>query len=145
MDTAVSITLAEAIGRKTRSLTPEELSALDRADCGKCGRPASESPNGLNGVICDQQGRITGVECVPCWNASVEEYRQQRKAELAARPRCEACQRRVATWTMHGTDAPASVCGTCKNAVNRRIRSPMLFGPPSATRAQILAAARSKP
>jgi hypothetical protein len=137
------ITLAEAIGRKTRSLTSEELSVLDLADCSKCGRPAAESVNGRNGVICDHLGRITGVECVPCWNAGVEERRQERAAELAARPRCEACGRKAATWEMHGSDAKVGICGTCKTKVNRRIRSYLLFGPPSATRAQILAAARA--
>ena len=114
---------------------------IELQDCATCGKPASDSRGGRNGCVRNPDG-TTFAQCVPCWNAGVEEYRRQRKAELAARPKCEACQRKPATWTMRGTDAPASVCGTCKNTVNRRIRSPMLFGPPSATRAQILAAAR---
>ena len=123
-------------------LSMERIEAIERMDCATCGKPASEARGGRNGCVTDADGNSRS-ECVPCWNASVEAQRAQRKAELAARPKCEACGRKVATWTLRATDGPAGLCGTCRNNVNRHIRVPMMFGAPSATRAQILAAARS--
>ena len=60
---------------------------------------------------------------------------------VLARPRYRV-RRKPQTWTMRGSDGPVSVCGTCKSRVNRVIRAPMLFGPPSASRARILEVAR---
>ena len=127
-----------------RKLTPAESEVIERQDCATCGKPASESVSGRNGLIHDPEAGAFYAQCVPCWNASVEADRAQRKAELAARPRCEACQRKPQTWTMHGSDGPVSICGTCRTKVNRTIRTPMLFGPPSASRARILEVARSR-
>src|SRR5579875_3654206 len=132
---------AEMIGRSTRTLTPEQRSALEESDCGKCGKAASDARHVLT---VDRAGRILGVEYVACWNASVEETRRRRAAELAARPGCEACGQRPVTWTLRGSDGPVGVCGACRRRVNQRIRRLLLFGVPDATRAQILAAAREK-
>ena len=123
-------------------LTSEQREAIEKQDCTTCGKPASDSISGRNGLIHDPAAGTSYAQCTDCWNASVEQDRQQRAAELAARPRCEACQRRPQTWTMRGSDGPVSVCGACKGRVNRVIRAPMLFGPPSASRARILEVAR---
>ena len=124
-------------------LTTGEIEAIERQDCATCGKPASENISGRNGLIHDPGAGTFYAQCVPCWNASVEADRAARAAERAARPRCEACQRRPQTWTMAGSDGPVGVCGTCKNRVNRVIRVPLLFGAPSASRARILEVARS--
>src|SRR5579875_3302283 len=55
---------AEMIGRSTRTLTPEQRSALEESDCGKCGKAASDARHVLT---VDRAGRILGVECVACW------------------------------------------------------------------------------
>ena len=123
-------------------LSIAEIEAIERQDCATCGKPASEARGGRHGCVTDADGN-SRPECVECWNASVEAYRAQRKAELAARPKCEACGRKPQTWTLAASDTPVSVCGTCRNRVNRTIRTPMLFGPPSASRARILEVARS--
>ena len=53
------------------------------------------------------------------------------KAELAARPKCEACGRKVATWTLRATDGPAGLCGTCRNiALNLDTRTAEVCGVP---------------
>lgn len=122
-------------------LSIDEIEAIERQDCATCGKPASEARGGRHGCVTDADGNSRS-ECVECWNASVEEYKRQRKAELAARPKCEACQRKPQTWEMRATDGPVGVCGTCKNRVNRVIRVPLLFGAPSASRARILEVAR---
>ena len=123
-------------------LSIEQVEAIERQDCATCGTPASEARGGRNGCVTDADGNSRS-ECVPCWNASVEAYRAARKAELAARPKCEACGRKPHTWTLAGADGRVSLCGTCRNRVNRTIRTPMLFGPPSASRARILEVARA--
>jgi hypothetical protein len=124
-------------------LSIEQIEAIERQDCATCGKPASEARGGRHGCVTDPETGTSRSECVPCWNASVEAYRAQRKAELAARPKCEACGRKPQTWTLGGSDAQVSLCGTCKNRVNRTIRAPMLFGAPSASRARILEVARA--
>lgn len=123
-------------------LSIEQIEAIERQDCATCGKPASDARGGRHGCVTDSDGN-SRPECVECWNASVEAYRAQRKAELAARPKCEACGRKPQTWTMRGSDGPVSICGTCKNRVNRVIRAPLLFGAPSASRARILEVART--
>jgi hypothetical protein len=114
---------------------------IELQDCATCGKPASETRSGYHAEVRDPDG-TRYAQCVECWNASVEEYRRQRKAELAARPKCEACGRKPRTYVLAGSDAQVSLCGTCRNRVNRVIRAPMLFGPPSASRARILEVAR---
>jgi hypothetical protein len=128
------------MGSRRPKLSIEQIEAIEMQDCATCGKPASEAKGGRHGCVTDADGNARS-ECVPCWNASVEEYQRQRKAELAARPKCEACGRKPQTWTLAGSDGPVSICGTCRNRVSKRIRTPMLFGPPSASRAAILAAA----
>jgi hypothetical protein len=118
----------------------EQVEAIEKRDCATCGMPAGDARGGRHGCVTDADGNARS-ECVGCWNASVEEYRRQRKAELAARPKCEACGRKPQTWTVAASDGQVSICGTCRNKVNRVIRSPMLFGPPSASKAQVLTAA----
>ena len=130
------------MGARRPRLSIAEIEAIERRDCATCGSPASSARGGRHGCVTDVEGNARS-ECVPCWNASVAEYERQRKAELAARPKCEACGRTPQTWTLGGSDAQVSLCGTCKNRVNRTIRSPMLFGPPSASRARILEVARA--
>jgi hypothetical protein len=125
-----------------KRMSIEQVEAIERQDCATCGKPASETRGGRNGCVTGADGSSRS-ECVDCWNASVAAYRAQRKAELAARPKCEACQRKPQAWTLAGSDARVSLCGTCKNRVNRTIRTPMLFGPPSASRARILEVARA--
>jgi len=126
------------------TLTRADRETIERQDCKTCGKPASESLGGRNGHIHDPATGEHYAQCVPCWNASVEADRAQRKAELAARPKCEACGRKPHTWTLAASDGQVSVCGTCRNRVNRVIRAPMLFGPPSASRGRILEVARSR-
>ena len=130
------------MGARRPKLSIEEVEEIERRDCATCGSPASEARGGRHGCVTDADGNSRS-ECVECWNASVEEYGRQRKAELAARPRCEGCGRKPQTWTLGGSDGQVSLCGTCKNRVNRTIRTPMLFGPPSASRARILEVARA--
>ena len=127
----------------TAKLSREQADAIERQDCVTCGTPASESISGRNGLIHDPAAGTHYAQCCACWNASVEADRAARKAELAARPKCEACGRKPRTYVLAGSDAPVSVCGTCRNRVNRTIRAPMLFGPPSASRARILEVARA--
>ena len=64
-------------------------------------------------------GEIIWV-CCDCWNASVYARRAERKAALAALPRCEinGCRRR-ATGTIGYRGACASVCGRHAKKVER--------------------------
>ena len=129
------------MGARHPKLSIEQIEVIERRDCATCGKPASEARGGRHGCVTDADGNSRS-ECVPCWNASVEENKRQRAAELAARPRCEGCGRKPQTWEMRASDGPVGICGTCKNRVNRVIRVPLLFGGPSASRARILVVAR---
>jgi hypothetical protein len=52
--------------------------------------------------------------CSDCHNRAVEQWRAERKAELAALPRCSCCKRR-GTWNVAGI----LLCGHHKKAVER--------------------------
>lgn len=75
---------------------------------GGCGRTQSDGGHPLSNL---SDGTLI---CVSCWNRSVEEHRAQRKAELAARPKCESCGKRAGTWYV-GYER-ALMCGRCKKA-----------------------------
>lgn len=60
-------------------------------------------------------GKKRYMLCTPCSDAQRSAYDEARKAELAARPKCEACDRRAGTWTVAG----ALLCGRCKTAAER--------------------------
>ena len=66
---------------------------IELQDCATCGKPASETRSGYHAEVRNPDGSRF-AQCVECWNASVEADRAQRKAELAARPKCEAPTRR---------------------------------------------------
>ena len=54
--------------------------------------------------------------CSTCWNRSVAAYRQERKAQLAARPRdCARCGVRPHRWRVAGY----RLCGRCKTVTMR--------------------------
>lgn len=61
-------------------------------------------------------GGETITACWRCGNAAGEVSRQQRKAQLAARPKdCQRCGQRPHTWTYGGF----RLCGRCKTATER--------------------------
>ena len=124
-------------------LTREQSDAIAARDCQACGKHASEETGGRNGCVAFHDGERWQfrAECVACWNASVERDRAQRAAEAAARPRCEGCGKGQRSYVMMpGTPHATEVCRGCKTRVDARLRMPLLFGTPSATRAQILSA-----
>ena len=105
----------------------------------RCDRCATEKPYYLVTVQRD------GVAlCSTCVNEINERLRAERKAQLAARPKCECCNRRVGTWIMRGAE-PVRVCGPCKKRIltNRGRQTASwgivgLLGAPPVTREQIL-------
>lgn len=127
-------------------MTRPDHEALTRADCGTCGTPASEATGGRHAVTREgtaRTGYTYGTQCVACWNASVEAYRREQAAMRASAPKCEGCGRGQQSYIlMPGTGQATALCRGCKSRVDARIRIPLLFGAPSATRAQILTAAR---
>lgn len=125
--------------RTILGIPAETFRRLALADCTQCGKPASENhcaenhPQRDQSVLCDA--------CIQAENARID---AENAAARAAAPKCEACAKRPSTCVMMpDTEDATELCGTCRNRVNRTIRVPMLFGAPTATRAQILAAARS--
>lgn len=124
-------------------LTMEQSEALSHADCSTCGGKASEQRGGINGG-CWSADRGWYAQCVPCWNASVEENLRQRKAELAARPDCEACGKRKVTCTLRPNERVSlGMCGRCAKRARHNLRQPMLFaaGWGHVTRESLIAAA----
>lgn len=86
------------------------------SDCGKVGPKhyvQPQHPFYAGGV----EGRSL---CGDCIAVKQREHAERRKAQLAARPKCEACGKRPQTWTVCG----AQVCGPCKTrslrALNKR-------------------------
>ena len=86
--------------------------------------------------------------CSECWNEGVYARRAERKAELAAMPRCELCKRRGTSHVGSGRDR-VLLCGRhTANAKAGYIReyigdSPFLFLPgPILSREEILELAR---
>jgi len=112
-------------------LTMEQSEAIESRDCETCGKPASESVNGRHGCVAsyeDGRGWQFRSECVACWNASVERDRAQRKAELAARPDCEACHKRKVGYTLRpNARVSLEVCRACAKRAQHNLRQPMIF------------------
>ena len=125
----------------------EQSEEIERRDCQTCGRPASEAIGGRHGCVAsfDDGAWRFRSECVACWNASVERDRQERAAERAAAPKCEGCGRGQRSYVMMpGTPHATEICRGCVRRVNAKVRMPLLFGVPSATRAQILEACAAR-
>jgi len=57
-------------------------------NCARCEQPTT--------IIQDVYFPDKHVEtwCTPCWNANARKQQEDRKAQLAAMPRCEFCKRR---------------------------------------------------
>lgn len=53
--------------------------------------------------------------CTECHNKAVEIANADRKAALAARPKCTCCNKRRGTWKVAGV----LMCGYCKSRVER--------------------------
>jgi hypothetical protein len=133
---------------RPRTLSMEESDEIERRDCHACGKPASASAGGRNACTASYEDGawIFRAECVDCWNASVEEARRQRKAELAARPDCEACGRRKQRYDVKpNASVTVGLCGPCSKRVQLAFRQPMLFatGWGSLTRERVIEAARA--
>jgi hypothetical protein len=130
------------------TITASAMDAIELADCGTCGKPASETASGRHAAIragWARTGYTYSTQCVECWNASVAEARRQRKAELVARPECEACGRRKVTCTLRPNARVAlDVCRTCARNAQRNLAQPMLFaaGWAHVTRESLIRAAR---
>ena len=134
-------------GRPPR-LTMEQSEAIERRDCQTCGKPASEAVGGRHGCVAyhDGQGWQFRSECVGCWNAGVEAARLERKAELAARPDCEACGKRKVSCTLRpNARVSLEVCRTCAKRAQWNLRQPGLWatGWGHVTRESLIAAALS--
>lgn len=99
--------------------TKAELALCRGGDCTRCGGEAK---------IRNSAGR-----CMTCHNLEYNERKAERKAELAAMPRCEApkgCGRR-GTWHV-GNPTPdgrrALLCGQHKKQVDRKVAGFGSFG-----------------
>jgi hypothetical protein len=112
---------------------------LKAADCTRCGRhAASNQPYPENHP---QRDRTT--LCDSCIDGVNREIDRARAVAKAAAPKCEGCGKGQRTYTlMPGTANATHLCRGCRDRVNKRIRVPVLFGAPTASRAQILAAAQ---
>lgn len=66
--------------------------------------------------------------CTDCWNQSVYDRRAARKAQLAQRPRCEACGKRAGTWNA-GAGQTVLICGWCKRRALELAQSNAAKGP----------------
>ena len=65
---------------------------------------------------CLRVGREQLYACLACANAAGQAWREDRKAQLAARPRdCDRCGLRPHTWTVAGY----RLCGRCKTTTMR--------------------------
>jgi hypothetical protein len=131
-------------------LTMEQSEAIERGDCHQCGKPAAASAGGRNGCTAAyEDGRwVFRAECVECWNASVAQARAERKAELAARPGCEACGKRKQRYDLKPNGrVSVGLCGPCAKRAQLAFRQPMLFatGWGNVTREGIIEAARRDP
>ena len=91
--------------------------------------------------------------CSDCWNASVRDRREARKAQLDAAPRCECCRSHRANYATPTLDGPVGICGRCLRRVrlarsaNLSAAGPALaglalFAPVHMTRAELLEMAR---
>ena len=139
---------AAVIGRGFKTLTAAERDAAEHGDCTTCGRTREQAGTlslVMGGPGAASQWTVTGVECVPCWNAGVARRDAERKAQLAAdraaRPMCEACTtRRSGYILMTGTKQPVYMCRACQRRCRWNLRSHMLFPVSVAgiTRAQLI-------
>ena len=76
----------------------------------------------------------------------VARRKAERKAELAARPDCEACARRKQRYDVKPNAAvKVGLCGPCAKRVQRAFAQPMLFatGWGNLTRERVIEAARA--
>ena len=87
--------------------------------------------------------------CLPCRRREQDWWKAERKAVLARRPKCEACEKRPATYTAAGS---VDLCGRClKKAQRNHQRSAAslgglgLFLPARFDRESILRLAKERP
>lgn len=140
LDASSEMITIRTIDGKVRRIPQDAWSSWEVLGSGPSGTPGH----------CDrcQQSRDTskvqGFEdghseqwCVTCWNADVYRRRAERKAELAARPKCDHCHKKVGTWRV-GAGTPVLLCGWCRKRAlqlgNSRVSGNFaylgMFGPP---------------
>lgn len=121
---------------------------LRRPTCARC----QDAPGTCEVLIDGTRSGRRESWCSDCWNASVRERRETRRAQLDAAPRCEACGTHRANYRSATTDGPVGICGRCLKRANAARSAGMasvpalaglaLFAPVRVTRAELLELAR---
>lgn len=114
--------------------TKRELELEKPGHCTTCGRYCPD-------------GRNTAGQCMECHNRAVREWRERRKAALAAMPRCAVpgCRRRATWW--HPDQNGTGLCGHHKRRAEANIYGRTagfgLFGVIILSREELIKAATS--